>query len=332
MRILVSGAGGFLGRYVVERLLERGHSVRAIVRSGSTSPAWRGDVEMFPADLRVSGNLSQAFDGVDAVLHLAAAVSGTEDAQFASTVVGTERFLEAMAHSSVKRLVHVSSIAVYDWSSAERLMDEGTPIVDNMYEMGGYTIAKVWQERLVLRAAHDNDWDVTVMRPGFIWGPDHAQIAGMGRQFGRAYFTFGLFTRLPLSHVMNCADCLVHALETPSQGKSIFNVIDGDDVRVWRYVREYRRRSGNPGFVVPIPYRIGLALAKLATMTSRMAFGAKGKLPSLLMSRRFKSQFKPIRFSNEKLKRELGWKQPYSFNQCLDLTYGDQVDSARKEP
>ena len=91
MKILVSGAGGFLGRYAVNRLLQSGHTVRAIVRPASPKPPWAGGVEVFYADLRAHDNLVSAFEGIDAVLHIAAATSGNEDVQFASTVVATER-------------------------------------------------------------------------------------------------------------------------------------------------------------------------------------------------------------------------------------------------
>jgi nucleoside-diphosphate-sugar epimerase len=322
MKVLVTGGGGFLGRSVVDRLLEKGHSVRAIVRPSSPKPSWPDTVEVFRADLRVEENLAPAFDGVDAVLHLAAATSGNEDMQFASTVVATERFLDAMAKSAVKRLIHVSSLVVYDWSKAKSCMDEGTPLEDNPYGMGGYTIAKVWQERVVSRFAKKNSWDLTIARPGFIWGVDHAQIAGMGRQFGRIYLLFGPFTRLPLSHVDNCADCLVTAIENPASSGEILNLIDGDDIRVWRYTREYARRSGQRGFLLPVPYRVGLGVAQLAALTSRTLFGSKGKLPSLLTPRRFESQFKPIRFSNRKVTSILNWRPRLSFDQCLDASFG----------
>ena len=277
---------------------------------------------------RVSGSLSQVFDGVDGVLHLAAAVTGNEDVQFASSVVGTEKFIEEMARSSVRRLVHMSSLVVYDWSSAKGLLDENTPIVNSIYGMGGYTISKVWQERLVTRAAAKNDWDLTIVRPGFIWGPDHAKIGGMGRQLGRFYVTFGLLRRLPLTYILNCADGVVLALESQLTGNKIYNVIDADDVSVWRYVSEYRRRSGRRGLIVSIPYPVGLGLARLATMVSRMLFGKRGKLPSLLVTKRFEQQFKPIRFSNEKLKSELGWVQGYTFAQGLELTFPTGVPDA----
>ena len=149
MKVLVSGAGGFLGQAVVDRLLKRGHRIRAIVRPASPVPDWSSEVEIFRADLRVSDKLEDAFNGVDAVLHLASATSGNEDTQFASTVVATERFLDAMAKSPVKRLVLVSSLVVYDWSRAQGTMSEETPLLNDVYAMGGYTIAKAWQERVV---------------------------------------------------------------------------------------------------------------------------------------------------------------------------------------
>src|SRR3984893_9115730 len=180
MKVLVSGGGGFLGRSVVDRLLERGHAVRAIVRPSSSKPPWPDTVEVFRADLRVQEDLVSAFDGVDAVLHLAAATSGNEDMQFASTVVATERFLDAMTKSTVKRLIHVSSLVVYDWSKARPCMDETTPLENNPYAMGGYTIAKIWQERVVSRFAKMHSLGFKVARPSFFWGEGRCRSVGMG--------------------------------------------------------------------------------------------------------------------------------------------------------
>ena len=321
MKVLVSGAAGFLGRAVVDSLLDRGHEVRAIVRPASPRPVWPDSVEVFRADLRVTEDLLSAFDGIDVVLHLAAATSGSEDVQFASTVVATERFLDAMARSTVQRLVHVSSLVVYDWSKAKSCIDEDAPLEKNPYAMGGYTIAKIWQERVVMRFAKKHDWNLTIVRPGFIWGTGHAQIAGMGRQFGRFYVLFGPLTRLPLSYVNNCADCLTSMVDNPAASGEVFNAIDGDDVRVWRYVREYARRTGQRGVLVPVPYRLGLGVAQLAAFVSTRLFGSKGKLPSLLTPRRFESQFKPIRFSNEKLHKVLKWKPQLNFQKCMELSF-----------
>lgn len=321
MKVLVSGAGGFLGRHVVHRLLGRGHSVRAMVRPASELPNWPDTVELFPADLRVHDKLEAAFEGIDSVVHAAAGTSGNEDSQFSASVVATERFLDAMARSSVRRLIHISSLVVYDWGRTKGTMDEQTPLARDIYDMGAYTVAKVWQERVVSRMANANGWELTILRPGFIWGQGHAEIAGMGRHIGRAYVMFGPLTRLPLSHILNCADCVVAATENAAAVNQTFNVIDDDDIRVWRYVREYAKRTGQTGLPIPLPYWGGYGLAVLAALSSRLMFGEKGKLPSLLMPRRFEAQFKPIRFSNRKLVERLGWLPPLTFEECLRSTY-----------
>ena len=321
MKVLVTGAAGFLGRNVVDALLRRGHSVRAIVRPASEDFLPSENLEIFAADLRVHDNLISALTDINTVLHLAAATSGNEDLQFASTVMGTERFLEAMARSPVRRLIHVSSLVVYDWARVNGTMDENSPTLKDPYSMGGYAIAKVWQERLVRRFANINSWELTVIRPGFIWGRDHAKIAGMGRQFGRAYVMFGPFTHLPLCHVVNCADCLVATVEKPEAIGQTFNLIDNGEIRVWRYMREYARGTGKQGLMVPVPYYLAYAVAVVASLTNRTLFGNKGRLPSLLTPWQFASQFKPIRFSNRKLKEILGWQPIITFDQSLRLTY-----------
>lgn len=325
MRALVTGAGGFLGQRLVSRLLERGHSVRAIIRPASTEPMWPSHVEIFRADLRTPDDMVVAFDGMDAVFHLAVTTSGSDDNQFESTVTATERFLEAMGRSSVRRLVHISSLVVYDWTQVGSVLDENTPLLDEANDLGGYTRAKVWQERLVSRYAKTQGFALTIIRPGFIWGFEHAEIAGMGRHLGNYYLMFGPLTRLPLCYVANCADCIVAAAENPDTIGESFNAIDEDHVRVWRYVREYANRTHQGGYFIPIPYYFGLLITYLASRTWRTIFGCKSKLPSLLVPRRYQWQFKPVKFSNQKVKYILNWSQPLNFDECLQQTYSTRT-------
>jgi 2-alkyl-3-oxoalkanoate reductase len=190
MRALVTGANGFLGRHVVGALLARGIEVRALVRPAARLEAlgWPSSVEVFRADLRTSRELRRAFEGVDVLLHLAAVVSSGEDAQFAGTVVGTERLLDAMATSACQRLVLCSSFSVYDYSATHGTLDEDSPLhqVPDLYARDGYTIAKWWQERVTRRIAEKNCWNLTVLRPGFIWGRDHGYLSALGQRFGRS--------------------------------------------------------------------------------------------------------------------------------------------------
>jgi UDP-glucose 4-epimerase len=126
--------------------------------------------------------------------------------------------------------------------------------------------------------------------------------------------------------VVNCADCVVAAVECPDAVGQALNVVDSDEVRVWRYVREYAKGTKQSGFFVPVPYLLGLGVARIASITSWVLFGKRGKLPSLLVPRRFETQFKPIRFSTRKLIETLKWRPPLSFRDCLASTFNSTRD------
>jgi nucleoside-diphosphate-sugar epimerase len=325
VRVLITGANGFLGRHVVAECLRRGHTVRALVRPAARVDGldWPGQVEVVRADLRVAQDLAAVFQGVDVLVHLAAAVTGGEDAQFAATVVGTERLLNAMALSQTRRLVLASSFSVYDWSAIRGTLTEESPLASGaeLYERDGYTIAKVWQERVVRRASAAHGWQLTVLRPGFIWGRGNAYLACLGQRLGRMHLVFGGWTRIPLTHVVNCAVLFATAAEDPRAIGETLNVVDGDEVRVWGYLGEYLRRSGVCGFRVPVPYTVALAACRVVRWSSRRIFRGKGKLPGLLVPCRFEARFKPLSFSNRKAREVLGWQPALSFTDGLRLTY-----------
>src|ERR1700743_1792210 len=99
MNLFVTGANGFLGRYVVAEALRRGHAVTVMMRSSSSAKAgWANHANLSTAqgDLRAKRGLSDSLKGHDAVLHLAAAKSGDMYAQYGGTVVATENLLAAM--------------------------------------------------------------------------------------------------------------------------------------------------------------------------------------------------------------------------------------------
>lgn len=323
MRALVTGAGGFLGRHLVAALVARGHDVRAMIRPAASSESlgWPASVEVHRADLRATRDLQPAFDGVDVLLHLAAVVSGGEDLQFAAAVAGTERLLGAMASSACRRMVLASSFSVYDFGAAHGTLDETSPIhrVPEVYGRDGYTIAKWWQERVARRHAEKHGWDLTVLRPGFIWGRDHAYLAALGQRLGRHHLVVGPLTRLPLTHVENCADAFATAAFDPRARGQTFNVVDGPGERIWSYLAEYLRGTSEGGLRIPVPYWLALTAVRLARAT---VFRRATKLPSILTPNRFESRFKPLRFENRRLQEALGWSPPLDFAECLECTYG----------
>jgi 2-alkyl-3-oxoalkanoate reductase len=323
MKALVTGANGFLGRHVVAALLARGIEVRTMVRPAASLEAlgWPSSVEVFRADLRTSRDLQHAFDGIDVLLHLAAVVSGAEDAQFAGTVVGTERLLDAMAASACRRVVLCSTFSVYDYSSAGRTLDENSPVHEapDVYTRDGYTIAKWWQERVTRRFAEKHGWDLTVLRPGFIWGRNQGYLAALGQQFGRHHLVIGPLTRIPMTHVENCANVFVVAVSDARARGQTLNVVDGPGERIWTYLSDYMRGSGRTGWRLPVPYRLAISIVRLGYAT---VFRSASKVPSILIPRRFESRLKPLRFENRRLRETLGWVPPLNYEQCLARTYG----------
>jgi UDP-glucose 4-epimerase len=322
MRALVTGANGFIGRHVVAALLARGHQVVALVRPAARVDdlGWPPSLEVVRADLRSSGQLESAFDRVDVLVHLAGAVSGAEDAQFAANVVGTERLLTAMARTSCKRVVLASSFSVYDWSSIRGTLDESSPLepVPDLYERDGYSIAKSWQERVTRRFSGQHGWDLTVLRPGFVWGRDHAYLAALGQQVGKFHFVIGPLSRIPMTHVANCADLFALAAEDPRARGQTFNVVDGKGERIWSFLGAYLRGTGERGIRIPIPYRLLYWSVRLAYAT---LFRQNTKLPHILVPCRFESRLKPLRYTNRRALEILGWKPPFDLRTCLARTF-----------
>jgi nucleoside-diphosphate-sugar epimerase len=329
MRALVTGANGFLGRHVVAALLARGMKVRAMVRPAARMEGldWPSCVEVFRADLRTSRNLPRAFEGVEVLLHLAAVVSGGEDAQFAGTVVGTERLLQAMTTTACQRVVLCSTFSVYDYSAISGTLNENSPIhqASDLYARDGYTISKWWQERVTRRFAGKYDWDLTVLRPGFIWGRDHGYLAALGQQFGRHHLVIGPLTRIPMTHVENCADVFALATTDGHARGQTLNVVDGPGERIWTYLSDYMRGSGAQGWRLPVPYWLAIMMVRVGFAT---VFRTATKVPGILVPRRFESRFKPLYFDTRMLRETLGWTPPLDYGQCLARTYAPSTPTA----
>jgi UDP-glucose 4-epimerase len=195
-----------------------------------------------------------------------------------------------------------------------------------VYARDGYTIAKWWQERLTRRFAEKHGWELTVLRPGFIWGRDHAYLAALGEQVGRHHLVIGPLTRIPMTHVENCADVFaLSALNSRARGQT-FNVVDGPGERIWTYLSDYMRGSGQRGWRFPVPYWLANSVVRLAHVS---VFRRATKVPSILMPDRFQSRLKPLRFDNSRLRQTLGWSPPLAYQECLKLTYGPAPTTTR---
>lgn len=317
MNVLVTGSSGFLGRFVVTELLRRGHRVRAMVRPATDADSlpWGRDVELLRTDLRGGDGLRPGLEQIDAVVHLAARVDGSDADQFVAAVRGTERLVEAMAAAGTPRLVLASSMAVYDWSAATGAVTEGSPLEADIYGRDGYAQAKWWQERLARQSCARHDIALTVLRPGFIWGPGNVDIAGVGQRIGRWHLVVGLRRVVPLTYVENCADCFGRALEVPSADGATFNVVDPDAPTAWRFAAGPMRWAGLSGVRLPVPYGLASVLVRMGWALGRLAFGPRLRLPGLLTPRIFAVRFRPLRYDMGAAESVLGWTPPLTYEE-----------------
>lgn len=323
MKVLVTGANGFLGREVVAALVADGHQVRALVRPATdVAPlGWGSAIEVARGDLRGGTKLEPLFVGVEAVVHLATQMVGDDFTILAGTLAGSERLFDAMAASSAKRLVLCSSFSVYDWLAAGGTLDDDGPLPADIWPSGAYAGAKHWQERLARRGADQHGWRLTVLRPGFVWGRGNDELACIGQRIGRHQLVFGPLRKPSLTHATNCADAFRAVLANDASIGKTYNVVDEAGVTAARYARELAKGTARTGRTIWLPYHVVRALVGLANLGARRVFGRRYKLPSMFAPIRFDLRYKPVRATSSGL-AALGWRAPHSFEACARATWG----------
>jgi dihydroflavonol-4-reductase len=179
---LVTGATGHIGNVIVRELLRRGERVRALVRPGKNPVALEGlDVEIVPGDIRDTGSLDSAMNGVDIIYHLAAKITlsvGSDPETESINLQGTRNILTAMKRQAVKNLVYASSIYALRIPDTG-VIDESLPF-DPAHCLGSYDLSKA-QASLEVQQAADADMHVVLLCPTAVTGPFDFQVSEAGR-------------------------------------------------------------------------------------------------------------------------------------------------------
>lgn len=315
MRVLVTGAGGFLGLHLVDALNAAGHSVRAQVRSAAAAEgllANRAGVDVVVADLLVSAELRAMCTGVDAIVHLAAAMRGTARQMHDVACRGTQRLLDAMVDGST-RLLLVSSFAVYDWQRVGPVVDEASPLLadDRFAVAGKYAAAKTAQENLTRQVCERRGIGLTVLRPATVWGAGHWGIDTVGPRIAGTQWVVSPRRRLQLTYVENCTSAFVAALVPAAVGQT-FNIEDGHGVDAAGYAAAIvpgARRRNMPAAALRLAQTLGLPFA--------VAARAGWRVPGLLIPARLQARFAVASVAASRLRTNLHWQPPYDFNQAL---------------
>jgi nucleoside-diphosphate-sugar epimerase len=243
MNVLVTGGGGFIGGYVIDRLLNRGYMVRHYGRSPRPDLADRG-VTVYTGALTDLEALRQAAEGTDAVFHIAAkaGVWGPREAFYKANVHGTRSVLAACKAAGVKSLVYTSTPSVVFNGGPFRGEDESLPYGSGW--LCHYAESKAEAEAEVL-AAHANDGLKTVaLRPHLVWGPGDPHLLPRiiaRAKAGRLRIVGDGHNRVDISYVENVADahlCALDALQQGRAGGKPYFISQGEPVSLWPWIND----------------------------------------------------------------------------------------------
>jgi nucleoside-diphosphate-sugar epimerase len=328
--VLVTGAGGFIGTRVVHTLLDYGfRHVRAFVRPSGNLTRLRDVIASHrcgPAVEVIEGNLlkkedcARAAEGTAVMLHLAAGVDKSYAGCFMNSVLTTRNLLDAaISAKALKRFVNTSSFAVYSNFHMKRgaLLDESTPVEtepNRRHDPYGY--AKLKQDKLIEQYHQTYGVPYVILRPGSVYGPGKAALTGrIGIDTFGVFLHMGGSNPIPLTYVDNCAEAIVLAGLVQGVDGQVFNIVDDNPPTSRRFLRMYKRRTGG-FFSIPVPYRLAYLLSALWEDYSERS---EGQLPPTFNRRRCSAEWKGNRYSNEKLKRLLGWTPRVPFDRASRL-------------
>jgi 2-alkyl-3-oxoalkanoate reductase len=319
MKVLVTGGTGFLGRHLVQRLLQEGEEVWVLARaSQSVAPLLALGAEAVRGDVRHWTSLRQAVRGTDVVFHCAGKVEPTGRwVDFLEVnVLGTERVIQAALEHGVRRVVHVSSIGIYGPRPEGAVISETDGYDPNPGGRGFYTRSKIEADQLALWYAAERSAPVAVIRPGTIYGPGgRGGLVRAGVKFGRLNVIFGDgHNLLPLAYVENVVDALIQAARSEAADGRAYNIVDDDEVSQRMYV-ERMGQALEPGqSTVYLPLSVVRGLAAGADL-ARAAL--RGRRSPQGLFHRISRSLQSVRYDTSRAKKELAWRPRVGFEEAL---------------
>ncbi len=240
---LVTGANGFLGRYIVEQLRARGDRVRALVRRDAPELAALG-VEIARGDVRELATLLDAAAGVDIVFHVAAVAGiwGPWKHYFDINFRGTVHVVEACLKNKVPRLVFTSSPSVTFAGTDQRDVDESVPYPESY--LCYYPQTKAMAEQLVLEA-NSPELLTCALRPHLIWGPrdQHLIPRLLDRaRSGKLRYVGDRTNLIDAVYVENAAAAHLQAADALEPGSVVcgqaYFITNDEPVNCWQWIDE----------------------------------------------------------------------------------------------
>jgi len=306
--VLITGGGGFIGRALCAKILAEGRQVRGTIRSNNSSSRLPDGVDAVSiGSIDSDTNWDDALAGIDTVVHLASRVHVMGDtcsdplAEYRKVnVEGTRCLAVAAANAGVKRFIFISSIKVNGEGRAATYTEDDEAPVDP------YGVSKWEAEEELHKIADKTGIEVVILRPPLVYGP------GVKANFLRLFKIVERGIPLPLASIKNLrsfiyldnlVDSIIACIDHPKAAGQIYLISDGEDVSTPELIRKIASALGKSARLFPIP----LILMQLA-----------GKL--LGKSSAIDRLFGSLTIDSTKIKKELGWKPPYTMEYGLKET------------
>jgi 2-alkyl-3-oxoalkanoate reductase len=303
MKVLVTGASGFLGGHVAEALSARGDHVRALVRKTSNRKHLEklANVELFEGSVEQVDRVVDAVEGMDAIVHCAGIVKArSTDEFFAVNVGGTSNLVEAARQrgKALKRFVHVSSLEACGPSA------DGEPVdLDQENPVTRYGRSKLAAEKVVLSAR--GEIPVVILRPAAIYGPRDVEILDAFKSIQRGLFPViaGGRSKTIWIYATDCASACVHAIDADVPSGRVYFVDDGcGAIDMRQMFSDFERALGKKALRAPLPLPLLMTVARGVE-----AFGRITNRPVMLTREKASMLVQDWVCSSEATRRDLGW-------------------------
>jgi len=303
MRVVVTGASGFVGTVLCPELLARGHAVRAVVRHASLPVAVTAELEQIEVpDIASEFDRHMLVSDCDAVVHLAAVAHRAADEASLRRVntEATRRLAEAAA-GKVRRFVFLSSAKVHGEGSDAGAYSE----TDALRPEDAYGESKLEAEKLLADISIRNGMELVILRPPLVYGPQvKANFLRLLRwvDSGVPLPVASIRNRRSLIYVDNLVDAIVRCVEHPA-ARGPFLVSDDEAVSTPDLVSRIARSLNRPARLLPAPP----ALLRLAGAV----LGRSDEIRRLTGS---------LAVDASRARRHLGWRPTFSLDQGLAET------------
>lgn len=298
MRVLVTGATGFVGSHLVHRLVTEGHAVRILRREGSRLEALgNAPVEEVIGDLTDAAAVDRAVAGCEVVFHSAALIQYWAPRRrelYRINVEGTRHVVTACLRHRITRLIHISSIAAVGYPPTGHLADETTRYnfgpLRNMYCDSKYAA------EVLVRDGIARGLDAVIVNPGTIYGPGDRRRLSYIRGLTSRFTTRGGMA------VVDVEDVVEGCLRAWMRGRvGERYLLISENLTFHEIGRRFARLLGRSGPQVVLPRSVVRLLAALANGWSRVT----GRSPILTPAMARLADVRSF-FSNAKARTELG--------------------------